>query len=499
MNSFDLFDTLVARRCVEAFVTDHADPQMEREEREIIPIRENVVKVRPGDVVLSDMYLPRQFLKSQLERVTGLKNEVIAGPTIKSSGTVWEDLRRRGTFPRFHTDDAPHCLESARRAGITPIEARQADLSEVERELRPSFPSLAKTVREARLTTYDPKHRGLELAQVQANFPFLFLASVILHRRLASQSLERVLISSRDGYLWHRLQMRVRDLLGGKYEVVYFLTSRLAMQQGSERYIAYVDGLLRRPSLVVDLIGTGRAFLEFRRRLESPDVPFLLLVRYTVCEKVRGCEQVMENESNSHYVEYANLARHRMFLDMGPDGTPVYKRRNFVDWENWEEIRVMHETFDTALAAMRNYDFGQDLSASDDTVLSAAKRLCKRLERASALEYFEPVMREDERVRVLHTHFNDSAGVRSEHVLSGAIGGGMATGIRWMRWSHALRLPGVSGSSSEPHSGPRYALARARIALARARMWALARTYRVRRLLGLYRTSKNSADPADLP
>ena len=401
MNSFDLFDTLVARRCIEEFVTDHADPQMEREEREMIPIQENVLKVRPGDVVVSDMYLPQDFLKSQLEKVTGLKNELLVGPSIKSSGTVWKELRQRGTLPRSHTDNASHCLESARRAGIIPIEARQADLSDVERELRPGFPSLAKTIREARLTTYNEVRRDLEMAQAQANFPFLFLASVILHRRLVARSLERVLISSRDGFLWHRLQAYVRDLMGGNYDVVYFLTSRLAMQHGSEKYMEYANGLLEKPSLVVDLMGTGRSFLEFRKRLKRADVPFLLFVRYTVCDKVQGCDQVMENESNSHYIEFANLARHRTVLDMGPDGIPVYQEKRLVDWEDWKEIQVMHEMFNTALAVMRNYDFSQDLSADDETVLMTAKRLCKRLEGTHALGYFQPSMGEDERMRLL--------------------------------------------------------------------------------------------------
>jgi len=96
----------------------------------------------------------------------------------------------------------------------------------------------------------------------------------------------------------------------------------------------------------------------------------------------------------------------------------------------------------------------------------------------------------------LHSHINDSAGVYSEHVLADAIQAGMAAGIRWMPWTCPLRLSGVSGTFNEPYSGPRYPIARARIALARVRMWALARTYRLRRLLGLYRRPKNPADPA---
>ena len=92
----------------------------------------------------------------------------------------------------------------------------------------------------------------------------------------------------------------------------------------------------------------------------------------------------------------------------------------------------------------------------------------------------------------LHSQINDSTGVYFEHVLADAIRAGMGAGIRWMPWSRPLRLSGVSGSSNLSYSQPGHALGRARV-------WMLRRTYRMRRLLGLYRRPRNPADRPSVP
>jgi hypothetical protein len=80
----------------------------------------------------------------------------------------------------------------------------------------------------------------------------------------------------------------------------------------------------------------------------------------------------------------------------------------------------------------------------------------------------------------LHSQINDSADRYLEHILADAIRAGLASGTSWMPWSASLELRGVSGTHDRPPRWPRQGLAR-------ARMWMLDRSFRMRRLLGLYR------------
>lgn len=388
MNTWDFFDTLVARRCVEPF-TDYRDPQMEREAREFIPIRENILKVRPDDIVVSDMYLPHSFLSEQCKRVTGLQNEFIVGNNIKGSGEAWEKLRReRNLLIRNHFDDARYCLEAAGHAGLTPVECRQTDLTEVEKELRPTFPAFAKAIREARLGTYDT-FRDIELLQIQDNAAMFFFASILLHRRM--KGLRQILMSSRDCCLWVKMQQAVRDLLGGTYNVVYFYTSREARCNGGIPYLSYVNGLLMLPSLVVDVAGTGRTLPILLKRTMFPNTPWLLLCHYKF--ERHPADSLISGGCN--VVERANLGLHPKAVSTTSEGVPVYSNPLGIDWENMPTTLVQHAAFDAVLSAMKHYDFSVDLSASDEAVQSALEASHGRLEATAALEFLTPLVRQE--------------------------------------------------------------------------------------------------------
>lgn len=92
----------------------------------------------------------------------------------------------------------------------------------------------------------------------------------------------------------------------------------------------------------------------------------------------------------------------------------------------------------------------------------------------------------------LHTRIDDSAGVYFEHVLADAVRSSMAKGMRWMPWSQPPQLSGISGTFNEPYDGPRHMLAVARMKL-------LERSFRIRRVLGLYRKPKVSSDTVGTP
>lgn len=170
IRSFDVFDTLIARRCIDPRVVfstvaaraslptfhDHrvaaelevggseytidtiyqqlgrrlglgrttldALKQMELqvERDEVIPIAENMALVRDGDVLVSDMYLPVDFIRELLD-IAGLKRnvEIVVSSYGKGHGTVWPRLLAKADIECHLGDNAWSDIRSPRRHGIS--------------------------------------------------------------------------------------------------------------------------------------------------------------------------------------------------------------------------------------------------------------------------------------------------------------------------------------------------------------------------------------------
>src|SRR5271155_452427 len=105
MDSWDLFDTLVAGR-------DIATPCGDQPEGNHFPILENVLKVMQGDVVASDYYDSAKARRILLG-VAKLNNRLYVGKRIKSTGEIWKQIS-----VEHHTGDRPYEISAALRAGI---------------------------------------------------------------------------------------------------------------------------------------------------------------------------------------------------------------------------------------------------------------------------------------------------------------------------------------------------------------------------------------------
>jgi predicted O-methyltransferase YrrM len=391
MRTWDLFDTLLTRRCVEPFTDEH-DPQMAREASEFIPITENIAQVLPDDIIVSDMYLPLEFLHEQCQRVTGLTNEIIVGNNIKGSGQVWAQLRARGIVPTHHHDDAAYCLAAAKAAGVEPVKATAATPTPVEAELRHDFPALAKWMRETRLRTYNAHYRPQQLLQSQDNIPLLFLASLLLHRRATQLGIQRLLMTRRDCCLWEQLQERVKRLAGGTYEVVPFYASRAALDGCSQGFVDYVNRLLDVKAMFVDLHGRGVSVPELLTRIGKSGIPWYLLAR---CSNAPLPENVVL-ANGTDALERANASLERKTIDVSSDGLPVHEPLKGIDWATIVETQSAHEVFDHAMEAFEHHDFVADLAQGDEIVLTSLRRAHARIEASDALARLHDIWRIDD-------------------------------------------------------------------------------------------------------
>jgi hypothetical protein len=330
VNSFDVFDTLIARRCIEptrifetverrlglpgfarqrmqaevalaghditldsiyaelarriglgpASATALQAAELEVELENVIPIAANMAKLRDGDVLISDMYLSEPAIrallaKAGMDKICGL----IVSTAGKSTGTVWPAVQSRLRIA-CHTGDHPHSdIVSPARFGIATSHTTRAapDLMEtwlIDQGLR----GIAEIIRETRLACpdADPLTDRLRWVQTHLNFPLLLLASLRLARQANRGGNSHLLFSSRDCNLWLPLYNLIAPRMGAP-PGHYFYTNRQTRVHPSPNYLAYAAQALGATGMVVDLCGSGWSLAHLLRHLGQTSRDVFLL------------------------------------------------------------------------------------------------------------------------------------------------------------------------------------------------------------------------------
>lgn len=329
VDSFDVFDTLIARRCIDPLLvfaaveaaagvagfavtrravelaisgpgTTLADihagvaerlgldapaaaalrqAEIDAELNQVIPIAENLARVKDGDLLLSDMYLPPGVIRALLEKA-GLDRRVslLVSADGKHSGRIWPGVLANFAIGRHLGDNPVADVAAPRRCGIVSELSQLAKPSPVETWcLGHGLRGLAELIRAARLriVTSDPLARRLRWVQTQYNFPMLWLASIALHRHAAATGATRLLFSSRDCHLWHALYCAQFPDATAEY----FFTSRRVRVDPSPAYRDYAGGLLSSGSILIDVCGTGWSSAQLLQTLNLPDRALYFLHR----------------------------------------------------------------------------------------------------------------------------------------------------------------------------------------------------------------------------
>jgi len=229
MNSFDVFDTLIARRYIDntmvlntiatelkipnftqerqkadngarsltqiyetlvinnTLTNDAASIAMAREielERQTsIPIKENMDKVSDGDLLISDMYLPAWAIL-EMTKFAGLKKQVTIHQSNagKSSGKVWKEL---STKPDLHLGDNAHSdVTMPTMHGISAVLYPGTAFNEAENFFyRNGMQHVALLIRESRLRNYDADTSPFFTVANSLNLAWLFVTAEMLYRK----------------------------------------------------------------------------------------------------------------------------------------------------------------------------------------------------------------------------------------------------------------------------------------------------------------------------
>jgi hypothetical protein len=259
----------------------------------VIPIAENMSRLRDGDIAVSDMYLSEQQILNLL-RAAGLKKDlkVFVSNNGKADGRMWRRLKKQFLIVT-HTGDNPRSdFLRPLRHGIF------SKLSEIsietawERLLRCNgAPALSAYVREMRIRSYQTSKelREVQAAQIQANLPLLLLSSAALVKWCDEHGIRRALMSSRDCVLWTPLAEKVARHAGSSLAVEYFLTSRVAALKSSVSYLNYAAARMGPDSVVVDISMTGTSLAGLADRLGMKQVKaFVIAWHQSIARSLYG-------------------------------------------------------------------------------------------------------------------------------------------------------------------------------------------------------------------
>lgn len=294
MNSWDVFDTLLARKFINPkTVFDEVgrrigdpefkkkriqaekqtkktegdywdiykllpkyDPQVELavEFEHNYPIVENIQRVQDGDLMLSDMYLPADFIMSML-RNCGLTADVdiIVTRYGKKHGYIWDRVKQEYPNLENHYGDNHHSdVKSALANGVNGVLVEQHKLTENEQLVYSTDKHLAALMRYTRLhCPYTGEQQQFWNDQSNINIPMLLIASNYLPDK-------KIAFSYRDCRNWHVLY----EALTGKKGIA-LRVSRNTWLNPTVEFNEYIKHTIDDNTAIVDLQGKARSIWTY--------------------------------------------------------------------------------------------------------------------------------------------------------------------------------------------------------------------------------------------
>lgn len=233
--------------------------ELQEELDNIFLIAPTASRVRDGDILVSDMYLPTHAIQALLARAGFVRNaSLFLSPAGKHSGTIWPQLMAVFDIELHVGDNAHSDVFMARRAGLLAEHATLHEMTATERLLfdEVSRP-LAMLLREFRLSNpHAPESMPHRMWSAQVhNVPLLLLTAAQLGAMAKREGLSRILLTTRDGCLLEKVFATLPPPDG--ITAIRFHSSRAVLRQGGPEYEAYLRSTyLPNSSIIFDLHGS---------------------------------------------------------------------------------------------------------------------------------------------------------------------------------------------------------------------------------------------------
>ncbi|MBS1023534.1 hypothetical protein JK207_16235 [Gluconobacter cerinus] len=228
----------------------------------IIPIKENLDKVGENDIIISDMYLPKDFLEKFLYEKCGLSgNYIYLSSSDKKSGMVWSKIKNYFDIECHLGDNAHSDIHMANENGIKGEITYSFHFNDEERFISSlGYEKIALISREMRLAFWekDDLYKNIYLYQFGKNIPLLIVISIKIIALVKERGINNILFSSRDCFFLYKIFNKICEIYNCDLKTEYFYTSRICRSMPSEDYINYCNYIIKDyNTLIVDLCGTG--------------------------------------------------------------------------------------------------------------------------------------------------------------------------------------------------------------------------------------------------
>ena len=236
--------------------------EIQAEINHCIPIVENIHRVKDGDLIVSDMYLPAEAIEAIL-RKNGLTKAVSIYVTTggKYSGAIWSTLPPVA----LHIGDNWHSdVESPKRHGINASHYSGHGFSEIEQQIGGELSLLMRAVRLVNPYQHGSNCWHIWHEQSQLNIPALIFAASDVPKT-------NVAFVYRDCIHLHRIH---EQLHGSQNNA--FHCSRVALRLGGAQWDEYVKRQAY-GKIIVDLQGSGNSLSEYWRQVFNEE-PALIYV-----------------------------------------------------------------------------------------------------------------------------------------------------------------------------------------------------------------------------
>jgi hypothetical protein len=329
--------------------------ETELEKSHTFGIKENIKKVRDGDLLISDMYFSGADIL-QLVRFAGCDKQVTIyqSNSDKRTGVLWDRLKDKNLIDVHLGDNIISDVENPRARGIRAdhyIDAIQ--LTGVEQVLHKNkMDLLACLIREVRLKRNEEEYNFFAPSN-QLNLPLLVICSELLFRRHKSK---KIVFLGRDCQLLYKIY-------NAFYENAYYIpfSRKIAYAQPTEAS-AYLKAHMPPNSVLIDMSSTGATW-EKICKVYPFDIEVVIysdLFHYTKEKPVlpNSFSWIFKNSDmgqTNEMVEVFNCGDHGVIEEVIDCGGGVYTARFGNNEMKSEQVAEIHSPINIAVETSKNY------------------------------------------------------------------------------------------------------------------------------------------------
>lgn len=266
------------------------DLELRAEADNVVPVADHIARLDEDSILITDMYLPAERIAALIERAgIPIDLPIVRTTHGKRTGSIWQQLAAHGV-DCVHLGDNRHsdygtCIQAGMRAEL---HARTEPTPAERRLLEGGFPHLGRMIRAVRLATPSADLPAWQhSAYFGFNLPLLVALATVVRRFAQGAGRQRILFSSRDCYFLKQVFEASGAAAGaGEPQSVYWHTSRIARCAGDPAYLDYCRSLLDVPALLVDLCGTGASLARLLCDLAADPKRVAVLL----CERIDNAQ-----------------------------------------------------------------------------------------------------------------------------------------------------------------------------------------------------------------